>query len=201
MAIKLLDINAFGYLMIAFVVAIGLKIYFESDAFNLKCIVSDIDGNKYCVRERAKLQLAADLLARVTNKLKQLVKHMGKEFPDRENVERLVKGFNPKKINEILPTSSYTAYSENKGEKLAFCTTTTKKGNKLIDDNTLTFVGIHEIAHIMTQSIGHTKEFWDNFKFLLKNAANIGVYTPVDYKRKPKEYCGMKITDNPYYDM
>ena len=70
MAIKLLDINAFGYLMIAFVVAIGLKIYFESDAFNLKCIVSDVDGNKYCVRERAKLQLAADLLARVTNKLK-----------------------------------------------------------------------------------------------------------------------------------
>lgn len=196
-----MDINAFGYMMIAFVVAIGLKIYFESDAFNLKCIVSDVDGNKYCVRERAKLELAADLLARVTNKLKDLVKHMGENYPDRENVKRLVKGFNPKKINEILPTSSYTAYSENKGEKLAFCTTTTKKGNKLIDDNTLTFVGIHEVAHIMTKSIGHTKEFWQNFKFLLKNAAKMGIYTPVDYKRKPKEYCGMKITDNPYYDM
>ena len=201
MAIKFLDINAFGYVMIAFVVAIGLKIYFESDAFNLKCIVSDVDGNKYCVRERAKLELAADLLARVTNKLKQLVKAVGEKFPDRENVKRLVKGFNPKKINEILPTSSYTAYSENKGEKLAFCTTTTKKGNTLIDDNTLTFVGIHEIAHIMTKSVGHTKEFWNNFKFLLQNAAEIGIYTPIDYKRKPKEYCGMKITDNPYYDM
>lgn len=201
MAIKFLDINAFGYVMIAFVVAIGLKIYFESDAFNLKCIVSDVDGNKYCVRERAKLQLAADLLARVTNKLKQLVKYMGETYPERDNVKRLVKGFNPKKINEILPTSSYTAYSENKGEKLAFCTTTTKKGDKLIDDNTLTFVGIHEIAHIMTKSIGHTKEFWQNMKYLLKNAAKIGIYTPIDYKRKPKEYCGMKITDNPYYDM
>lgn len=196
-----MDINAFGYMMIVFVVAIGLKIYFESDAFNLKCIVSDVDGNKYCVRERAKLELAADLLARVTNKLKDLVKYMGENYPDRENVKRLVKGFNPKKINEILPTSSYTAYSENKGEKLAFCTTTTKKGNKLIDDNTLTFVGIHEVAHIMTKSIGHTKEFWQNFKFLLKNAAKTGIYTPIDYKRKPKEYCGMKITDNPYYDM
>jgi len=201
MTIKFMDINAFGYMMIAFVVAIGLKIYFESDAFNLKCIVSDVDGNKYCVRERAKLELAADLLARVTNKLKDLVKYMGENYPERENVKRLVKGFNPKKINEILPTSSYTAYSENKGEKLAFCTTTTKKGNKLIDDNTLTFVGIHEVAHIMTKSIGHTKEFWQNFKFLLKNAAKTGIYTPIDYKRKPKEYCGMKITDNPYYDM
>ena len=53
----------------------------------------------------------------------------------------------------------------------------------------------------MTKSIGHTKEFWQNMKYLLKNAAKIGIYTPIDYKRKPKEYCGMKITDNPYYDM
>ena len=97
MAIKFLDINAFGYVMIAFVVAIGLKIYFESDAFNLKCIVSDVDGNKYCVRERAKLQLAADLLARVTNKLKQLVKYMGETYPERDNVKRLVKGFKSQK--------------------------------------------------------------------------------------------------------
>lgn len=47
-----------------------MKIYYESDAFNLKCIVSDVDGNKYCVRERAKLQLVADLLAKTTQKLK-----------------------------------------------------------------------------------------------------------------------------------
>ena len=196
-----MDINIFGYLMVIFVVAIGLKIYFESDSFNLKCIVSEVDGNKYCVRERAKLQLAADLLAKVTNKLKQLVKYMEENYPDRQNVNRLKEGFNPKKINEILPTSSYTAYSENKGEKLAFCTTTTKEGNKLIDENTLTFVGIHEVGHIMTKSIGHTKEFWNNFKFLLQNAVKLGLYTPIDYKSKPKDYCGMKITDNPYYDM
>ena len=196
-----MDINIFGYLMVIFVVAIGLKIYFESDSFNLKCIISEVDGNKYCVRERAKLQLAADLLAKVTNKLKQLVKYMKENYPDRQNVNRLKEGFNPKKINEILPTSSYTAYSENKGEKLAFCTTTTKEGNKLIDENTLTFVGIHEVGHIMTKSIGHTKEFWNNFKFLLQNAVKLGLYTPIDYKSKPKDYCGMKITDNPYYDM
>ena len=33
-----------------------------------------------------------------------------------------------RKISETLPTSQYTAYSENKGEKLAFCTTTKKDG-------------------------------------------------------------------------
>ena len=192
--------NMFGYILIVFVVMFCLKIYSESEAYNLKCIESSVDGNTYCVRETPKLELVADLLARVTVKLKKLVDHVSKKYPKRENVKRLVKGFNPKKINEILPTSKFTAYSENKGEKLAFCTTTTKGGSKLIDENTLTFVGIHEVSHIMTKSIGHKPEFWRNFKFLLQNAKQIGIYEPVDYKKKPQPYCGMDITDNPYYD-
>jgi hypothetical protein len=195
------DISISGYVLAIFVVGVALKMYLESDAFNLKCIVSNVDGNKYCVRERAKLQLAADLLAKITQKLKKLTASLGEKYPNRENVKRLVENFNPRKVKEILPTSEYTAYSENKGEKLAFCTTTTKTGDKLIGENTLMFVGIHEIAHVMTKSIGHNKEFWDNFKFMLEHAVEIKLYNPIDYKEKPKKYCGMQITDNPFYDM
>lgn len=191
----------FSYLLIIFIAGVALKIYSEAEMFHLKCIISDVDGNKYCVRERNKIQLAADLLAKTTTKLKTLVAHMQKLYPERANVQRLVKNFNPKKVSEILPTSSYTAYSENKGEKLAFCVTTTKKGNTLIDENTLTFVAIHELAHTMTKSIGHKEEFWKNFKFLLQEAVKIGIYKPVDYKKKNKHYCGMDITDNPYFDV
>jgi hypothetical protein len=191
----------FAYFLILFVVGFIIKIYFESDMFHLKCIVSDEDGNTYCVRESPKLELVAGLLARTTEKLKQLVAYLKEEYPNRENVKRLVEKFNPKKISETLPTSKYTAYSENKGEKLAFCTTTTKEGSKLIDENTLAFVAVHELGHVMTESVGHTKEFWQNFKFLLKNAVKIGIYQPIDYKKKPKNYCGMKITDNPFYDL
>jgi len=190
-----------GWVLGLFVAGIALKMYFESDAFNLKCIVSDVDGNKYCVRERAKLQLAADLLATTTQKLRKLVAYLGKTFPQRANCKRLVDNFDPQTVKEILPTSEYTAYSENKGEKLAFCTTTTKKGDKLIDPNTLMYVAIHELAHIATKSIGHTQEFWQNFKFLLQNAVKIKIYNPVNYKKKNKNYCGMKITDNPLYDI
>jgi hypothetical protein len=190
-----------GWVLALFVAGVALKMYFESDAFNLKCIVSDVDGNKYCVRERAKLQLAADLLANTTQKLRKLVAYLGKTFPDRANCKRLVDNFDPQTVKEILPTSEYTAYSENKGEKLAFCTTTTKKGDKLIDPNTLMYVAIHELAHIATKSIGHTQEFWQNFKFLLQNAVKIKIYNPVNYKKKNKNYCGMKITDNPLFDI
>ena len=196
-----MHIDTFGYIIIIFIIGVSIKIYLESDAFNLKCIVSNVDGNEYCVRETAKIQLVADLLARTTVKMKKLVKYVNNKYPTRENVKRLVEGFNPKKINETLPTSKFTAYSENKGEKLAFCTTTTKEGSKLIDENTLTFVALHELSHIATKSIGHTPEFWENFKFLLKNAKNINIYNPIDYKETPVNYCGMKITDNPYYDL
>jgi hypothetical protein len=196
-----LDINIFGYITILFVVGISIKIFLESDAFNLKCIVSSIDGNTYCIRERDKIQLVADLFARITQKMVKLVKYVYKKYPKRENCILLHKNFNPKKISEILPTSKYTAYSENKGEKMAFCATTTKKGNKLIDENTLTFVAIHELSHIATKSIGHTSEFWNNFKFLLENSEKIGIYNPINYKQDPVKYCGMEITDNPYYDL
>lgn len=195
------DINILAYVLALFVIGLSLKIYLESDAFNLKCIISDLDGNKYCVRETPKLKLVADLLAKVTGKLKKLVKIAGEKYPDRENVKRLVKRFNPKKISETLPTSKYTAYSEDKGKKIAFCTTTTKNGNELIDENTLTFVGIHELGHVCSKTVGHNDEFWSNFKFLLEIAVENGLYHPVDYKKKPQEYCGMDITDNPYYDL
>ena len=191
----------FFYIFIAVILLFCLRIYYDSDAFNLKCIIASKDGNTYCVREREKLELAANLLAEVTQKMKDMVAYMKQTHPEDPRTIRLVEGFNPKKINETLPTSELTAYSENKGEKLAFCLNTTKEGNKLIDLNTLTFVALHELSHIMTESVGHKQDFWQNFKFLLENAKSAGIYDPVDYKKKPKEYCGMKINDNPYYDL
>lgn len=193
--------NIFFYIFIAFILFLCLRIYYESDAFNLKCIIASKDGNRYCVREREKLELAANLLASVTQKMKNMVQYMKTTHPDDPRTIRLVEGFNPKKISETLPTSELTAFSENKGEKLAFCLNTTKQGNKLIDINTLTFVALHELSHIMTESIGHKQEFWQNFKFLLENAKAAGIYDPVDYKKNPQQYCGMTINDNPYYDL
>ena len=192
----------FGFIIILFIILIALKMYYESDVFNLRCIVSSVDGKKYCVRERKNIQKASNLLARTTEKIEYLVENVGQRFSNRENVKRLVENFNPTTIKETLPTSEYTAYTENKGEKLAFCLNK-KKGDddNLIDANTLMFVATHEIAHVMTKSVGHTEEFWNNFKFLLENAVELKLYTPVDYKKEPEGYCGMNITDNPYYDL
>ena len=120
-------ISLAGYVLAFFTVVMIIKIYLESDWKNLTCIISTVDGNKYCVREQSRMDQVANLLAHTTQDLKRLVEYANEKYPDRENVKRLVDGFNPKKIYEILPTSEYTAYSENKGEKLAFCTTKQKK--------------------------------------------------------------------------
>jgi hypothetical protein len=193
--------NIFFYIFLAFVLFLCLIIYYQSDAFDLKCIIASRDGNRYCVREREKMELAANLLADVTQKMKDVVNYLKEKQPNDPRTKRLVEGFDPKKVNETLPTSELTAYSENKGEKLAFCLNQSKNGSKLIDINTLTFVSLHELSHIATESVGHNQEFWNNFKWILQNAKEAGIYSPIDYKKYPQEYCGMTINDNPYYDL
>ena len=197
-----MDNSILNFILIIFIIIIGYKIYMNSDSFNLRCIISDVNGNKYCVRDRSKLELAANKLAHINNRMNKLVTYLGNKYSEKENIKRLVKGYNPKKIYETLPTSEYTAYSENKGEKLAFCLDTEKNSQgRLIDLNTLMYVALHELSHIATKSIGHTDEFWENFKFIITEAKEIGVYNPVDYKKENARYCGMNITDNPYFDL
>tara|TARA_B100000035_G_scaffold156102_1_gene132973 strand:+ start:1470 stop:2060 length:591 start_codon:yes stop_codon:yes gene_type:complete len=194
--------DMFGYLVIGSLLFICFYTYLDNmHSFDLKCVVSSVNGNKYCVRERKQVDKAADLLASTASRCQELVDYVAKKYPDNENIQKMKEKFNPKNISETLPTSEYTAYSENKGEKLAFCLNTEKNDNdKLIDGDTLLFVAIHELSHIMTKSIGHKTEFWDNFKFLLKEAQEANIHNPVDYKKNPKQYCSMKIRDNPYYD-
>jgi hypothetical protein len=194
--------NILVYILIIFIIILAVKIFKDSETFNLRCIISDKDGNRYCVRDRTKLELSADKLATVNINLQKLVSHLKTKYPNDERVKILIKKFNPKKIYETLPTSEYTAYSENKGEKIAFCLDTEKNNKgRLIDINTLMYVAIHELSHVMTVSIGHNDEFWQNFKFLIIEAKQINIYNPVDYKKQPARYCGTNITDNPYYDV
>jgi hypothetical protein len=194
--------NILNLLLVIFIIIIAIKLYLNSDTFNLRCVISDVNGNTYCVRDRNKIHLAANKLAEVNNNLNKLVNHLAKKYPDKSNVKRLIRGYNPRKIYETLPTSEFTAYSENKGEKLAFCLDTEKNSQgRLIDSNTLMYVALHEVSHISTKSIGHHDEFWQNFKFIITEAKEINIYNPIDYKKEPARYCGMNISDNPYYDI
>ena len=187
------------YVLCFFVMVVLTTFYLNSDTFQLKCVISKVDGNTYCVRDNAYVKQSADLLAEVTLRMKKLVQHMKEKYSNRSDVQRLIENFNPSRIVETLPTSLHTAYSEDKGKKIAFCLQKHKEDMKRIDINTLTFVAIHELSHLMTESIGHEQAFWKNFKFLLKNAVAIGIYDSIDYQQQPEPYCGMTLDDNPLY--
>jgi hypothetical protein len=194
------------HMFILGLIAISACYFIYSQFFktsDLKCIISNRDNKVYCVRNRNKMQESVNLLAEVTSKMQKMVHYMEKRHPHDERVVRLVKGFNPNAISETLPTSKLTAFSENKGEKIAMCLNKNKrKGeDELIDMDTLTFVALHELSHIMTLSIGHEQEFWENFKFLLQNADESNIYRPKDYRKQPTLYCGMTLNDNPYFDL
>ena len=197
-----MDINWLTIIIILMVVYISYLMIQNADELQLSCIISDLNGKKYCVRDRKNKEDAADLLAQVAERLKKLVKYLEIQYPNDARTVRLKQNFNPKVIIETLPTSEFKAYSENKGEKLAFCLNKDEKNNnKLIDLNTLMYVALHEVAHVCSVSIGHTPEFWTNFKWLIINAKEINIYEPIDYKKQNKNYCGMTISDNPYYNV
>lgn len=160
-------------------------------------VVSSIDGNKYLVRNMDDNIEAANMLAKMRIKLEQLCSIMKDKYPNDVSVIRMNKKFNPDNITEAGKNNQYTSYSINKGEKIVFCIRHKDDKEELVDENTMTFVSIHELAHIMTESVGHTDEFWKNFKKLLKHAIEEKLYVKEDYKSNPKDYCGIKVTDSP----
>lgn len=188
-------VNIFIYTVLA-VLIMCILIKYETKYSDLTYVTSDIDNMQYLVRNRPDRKDAANTLATIKTNLISIVKYLEENNISDPKVQRLITKFRPEQISESLPNTNYTSYSVNKGEKIVFCIRS-KKTNKLVDINTMMFVAIHELAHIMTKSIGHTDEFWDNMKYLLQKAIKIGVYKEEDYRTNPKPYCGTQITDSP----
>ena len=191
------DINYLIILLtiVAFIM-LGYSNY-ESYSNEITSIKSNIDNNEYIVRNREDKQEAADMLAKIRQNLETLIVSMKQKYPNDQSVLRMSKKFNADNISESAKSSQYTSYSVNKGEKIVFCIRQKDEKESFVDMNTITFVSIHELAHIMTKSVGHTEEFWKNFKILLNEAINLGIYKKEDYSSNPKEYCGIKVTDSP----
>lgn len=177
--------------------------YYQSKYGEVILVLSKVDGREYLVRNSKKYadsEEAADMLAKVRNKLVDLTNYLEKHDGNSKCVKRLLKNFRPDNITESGKSNKYTSYSINKGEKIVFCLRSRDKDEKLIDINTITFVALHELAHVMTKSVGHTQEFWTNFKYLLKVSIKIGIYKYQDFRTKPEKYCGISITDTPYQE-
>jgi hypothetical protein len=175
-------------------------IYLENKAADVTYVKHG--HHEFLVRNLGDKEHAAKLLSDICDGLSNIVNHLydKRDSYDGEingGIVRMKEKYNRNAVVESSPGNKYTSYSINKGEKIVFCLRSKDSDNKLVDLNTMMFVAIHELAHLMSKSIGHTKEFWDNMKFLLKIGIEINVYTKQNFNKYPQDYCGTKITDTP----
>ena len=204
-------------LLAAIVAAIILMIVIVSNKF----ISYDIDGQHWNVLAKySNSAAAAQYLKELNDKVMILLRSLraryhidvilepGREHPelptkvDRRIIEQLLTNYNPQMIFEANPmSSSDTSFTINKGESLHFCLRKRDNNQTFIEPNLMMFVTIHELAHVANYaSWNHEIEFWEVFKFLLSEATIAGVYTPEDYAHNKKNYCGLAVSYNPFFD-
>lgn len=189
----------FNYIIITINILILVLIFIiyrkNKYQYGLVPIISNIDKKKYLVREEEDNKQAANILSKINKDAQLLVDKLIKNYPNDKPILRLYNKYKPNRIHETPKTSKFTSYSVNKGKHLYLCIRN-KKNSTFEKYNILLYVVIHELAHIMSESIGHTPEFWSNFKFLLKKAIEYNIYKYENYKDAPQSYCGLTITNN-----
>lgn len=189
--------------LITFFSIILAIIYNKSELFLIQK-TARLNNKSYGIQEIFSDQdIAVEMLAKLHQNMTHFVEDLKRKKPNDPRVKRLYNGFNRVKIEEAPDEDDSTSYTINKGELMALClrekNDVTSSNRPFHDYNTLLFVIIHEMAHIASITEGHNTEFIENFKFLLTEAHSLGYYNPVDYKSNPIKYCGLKVTNNPFF--
>jgi len=172
-------------------------------------LTSRVDNRVYKVRKGGDQQTRADILAILNGKFEIIVNTLKNDSRYSKNlaVQRLVKNWESGvTLKEVGNMESDAAYVINK-KNMSFCLQKRKNEIILEDLNLITYVGIHELAHIMSEEIGHGPEFIKNFEFLLNYAKEIIYYDPLLKKQVPlyiqlnklntsDSYCGVSLENS-----
>jgi len=176
---------------------------------------SNNDGNCYKISTNFKpstYQKAADELARINSFNARFITYLRNKYLWTANTnnemklitKRLIDNYNPDVLKENNPSSAMnTSYVLEKGRSVAFCLREKESGNHDFENREmLDFVNLHEISHLAMSyhDPGHSDEFWKTFKLLLQKAEEAKLYKPIDWSANPKNYCGLEVDYNPYYD-
>ena len=185
------------YIIIVFLSV--LLIGFTRTTYKRVYQTSNKNKKRYLVRESNKTtQLkSANLLASLSKKKNILCDYVkdSQKYKNHPGIKRLLENRNVKFEELSYEYNSEAAYSINKGERIGICLRD-KDGN-IQNENTMMFVLLHELAHIMSKHYAHDTEFWDNFALLIKASNECGIYKYVNYENNSTMYCGHEITHTP----
>ena len=159
------------------------------------------NGREYSVQEYPKPQEAANILGQLDTNINKFVSKLKENHPNDERIKRMITNCASTIIEEAPHKDGESTYTINKGELMKICLRKKIKNKPFHTLNTLMFVVIHELAHVISESVGHNEEFITNFRFLLTEAPNYDIdYEPIDYSKHNMNYCGVDVTHNPYYN-
>src|SRR3989304_6640033 len=135
------------------VLLLAAYIYYQNRNNDLIYVVAPLDGRKYLVRNLPDKDEAANMLARIRQNMLVLTNHLNKNYGNEECVQLLRSRFDADKIMETTQGEKYTSYTINKGEKMILCIRARNGTEQLEKENTMMFVSLHELSHVMTKSV------------------------------------------------
>jgi len=213
------------YIIILIVILYGItSVNIENFGQKMVRKCSHIDNRCYQIQEKYDERThggAADILASLNLKNLQLISYLKNKYIDREAYTKLtmpsrnfnmrkkmalnlIKRYNPNVIREHDPKGKKNvSYAWKKGEEIGYCLRERESGNyNLHDIDLLFFVNLHEISHLASTGYdtNHENGFWFNFKIILDEAINAGIYNPINFRKTPYRYCGIDIKYNPHFD-
>lgn len=172
-------------------------------------VTSPLSGRDYNVLSGYDDKIeAAKMLDHLDNMNKNLIKYLNDKYGSKKGTyqcmiaTKLKQRWIQHRLKENSPQDKWnTSYTQNKGDVIALCLREKVTGyNTLHSQNILEFVDLHELSHVASESYDHPDEFWENFYFLLDEAKQAGIHEPIDYSKRPINYCMMEVNYNPYYD-
>ncbi len=192
------------------VIAAAAALYYLVTEYKTLRVSSSVDSHPYRVlRGYDNDRIASDMLAGINQKNIALIRYLVARYPTIEYgkqgyliAHRLRDRYSGNTLRENLPVDkNSTSFTEDKGAVIALCLREKITGHeRLHDENIVHFVDMHELAHIASVGVGHDREFWTNFKFILSAATELGIYQPRDYEQFPITYCGLAVSYQPLYD-
>ena len=135
--------------------------------------------------------IIAAALSQLERRLNLLIAHLKKTQPEDHRVRRLLSMWD----GRLLELKEHGAGSTINKKSIKVCVR--DASGRVQDAMTAVFVLIHECAHVCTISEGHTPEFWENFRFMLREAMAAGIYQYQHFEKAPVTYCGSTITHSP----
>lgn len=172
-------------------IVIVLLLLVAATSWNMTWV--SVDDRQYHVRKGKDVdpRESAEMLHALTLNMSRFVEEATDKYPMDGRLQNIKERWNGT-LAEV-GSGNDIAYSLNK-KSIHICIR--NPNGELERMNTAMYVLLHEAAHVASEKYGHGDDFWDNFRFLLEVAEDLGMYTYQDFDSTQVTFCGRTLGNN-----